>query len=75
MIGVACSQLEKLRMNLLNIRQRQKSLSEAEKDEKQEYIYISDMQAQLKACIRHHQQILQLVTFINYNVTLGINMS
>jgi len=66
MICVACSQLEKLRMNLLDIGQKQKPLSVTAQDGNQEYDYISNMQAQLKACIRHHQQILQLVTYSNY---------
>jgi hypothetical protein len=71
MICVACSQLEKLRMNLLDIRQKQKPFSVTAQDDNQEYVYISDMQAQLKACIRHHQQILQLVTYSNYQNVLG----
>jgi hypothetical protein len=58
-------------MNLLDIKQKQKT----KKDDNQEYVYISDTQAQLNAYIHHHQQILQLVTFCNYNVILAINRS
>jgi len=58
-------------MNLLDIRQKQKPFSVTAQDDNQEYVYISDMQAQLKACIRHHQQILQLVTYSNYQHVLG----
>ena len=68
MVCVACSQLEKLRMNLLDIRKKQKSFCETEQDDSQDYVYISDIQTQLKACILHHQQILRLVTFSVYNV-------
>jgi len=71
MICVACSQLEKLRMNLLDIRQKHKPFPFTAPDDNQEYVYISDMQAQLKACIRHHQQILQLVTYSKYQPVLG----
>jgi hypothetical protein len=71
MICVACSQLEKLRMNLLDIRQKQKPFPVTTQDDNQEYVYISDMQAQLKACIRHHQQILQLVTYSNNQHAVG----
>ena len=71
MICVACSQLEKLRMNLLAIRQKQKPFPVTTQDDNQEYVYISDMQAQLKACIRHHQQILQLVAYSNNQHILG----
>jgi len=70
MICVACSQLDKLRMNLLDIRQKQKPFSMTAQDDNQEYVYISDKQAQLKACIRHHQKILQLVTYSNYQHAL-----
>ena len=71
MICVACSQLEKLRMNLLDIQKKQKPFSMIAQDDNQEYAYISDIQAQLKACIRLHQQILQLVTYSNYQHILG----
>jgi len=71
MICVACSQLEKLRMNLLDIQKKQKPFSMIAQDDNQEYAYISDIQAQLKACIRLHQQILQLVTYSNYQHVLG----
>ena len=58
-------------MNLLDIQKKQKPFSMIAQDDNQEYAYISDIQAQLKACIRLHQQILQLVTYSNYQHVLG----
>ena len=58
-------------MNLLDIRQKQKPFPVTTQDDNQEYVYISHMQAQLKACIRHHQQILQLVTYSRHQYVLG----
>jgi hypothetical protein len=58
-------------MNLLDIRQKQKPFPVTTQDDNQEYVCISDMQAELKACIRHHQQILQLVTYSSYLHVLG----
>lgn len=75
MICVACSQLEKLRMNLLNIGQKQKYFSETKEDDNQEYVYFSEIHAKLKTYIHHHQQILQLVTYFNYNVILAIKIT
>jgi len=58
-------------MNLLDIQKKQKPFSMIAQDDNQEYAYISDIQAQLKACIRLHQQILQLVTYSNYQHVPG----
>jgi hypothetical protein len=66
-VFVACSQLEKLTANLLDIRQPhvlsvQECGTEAGQQEEQGRGHISEdvflhMQKQLNACIRHHQEI------------------
>jgi hypothetical protein len=49
MVCVACSQLEKLRTTLLDINQKQETTGQGR--------MFSLMQAELNACIRHHQKI------------------
>jgi hypothetical protein len=68
LICIACSQLEKLRANLLDIRQRQDAIGldsrdETGTEEKQEVFY--HMQQQLDDCVRHHQQILRYSLFLH----------
>jgi hypothetical protein len=68
-VYVACSQLEKLRANLLDIRQKhdvQEHDSGAETDQEEEgqvqqtsQKMFLQMQKQLNDCINHHQQILR----------------
>jgi aminoglycoside phosphotransferase len=64
----ACSQLEKLRANLLDIRQKhykadQDSGDETDQEEEQQVQTSEElfphMQKQLNDCIRHHQQIIR----------------
>jgi hypothetical protein len=68
LVCIACSQLEKLRANLLDIRQKldtsaQDSGAETDRDEGrqvqiyQELFYL--MQEHLNDCIRHHQLIIE----------------
>jgi hypothetical protein len=67
-VCIACSQLEKLRANLLDIRQKldtsaQDSGAETDREEgrqvqtSQEVFY--RMQEQLNDCVRHHQLIIK----------------
>jgi hypothetical protein len=70
-IAITCGQLEKLRANLLDIRQtpdtsEQDSGSETDREEEETQAYNSEekfsrMQKQLNDCIRHHQQIIRYV--------------
>jgi hypothetical protein len=68
-VCIACSQLEKLRASLLDIRQTHGTTERDWKDEtgqEEGHVYASDevfhhMQKQLNDCIRHHQQILRCV--------------
>jgi hypothetical protein len=78
---IACSQLEKLRANLLAIRQRhvtseQDSNAETDLEEGQGLVNIPQevfhhMQEQLNDCIRHHQEIMRCVKaeIIKYEYT------
>jgi hypothetical protein len=72
LVTIACSQLEKLRANLLDIRQKpdtseQDSGTETDREEEETQVHTSQevfrrMQKQLNCCIRHHQDILKYVT-------------
>jgi hypothetical protein len=69
MIAITCSQLEKLRANLQDIRQKpyisdQDSGAETDREEEERQAQTSQemfrrMQRQLNDCVRHHQQILR----------------
>jgi hypothetical protein len=69
---IACSQLEKLRASLLDIRQTHGTAELDRRDEtgqEEGHVYASDevirhMQKQLNDCIRHHQDILKLMLFL-----------
>ena len=49
---MACSQFDKLKAAILDIRQQHE-----QEDEYDDTIANSDLQAKLNACIRHHQEI------------------
>jgi hypothetical protein len=69
MVTIACSQLEKLRANLLDIRQKlniseQDSGAESDRQEEETQVHTPQemfcrMQGQLNDCIRHHQLIIK----------------
>ena len=71
LVTIACSQLEKLTANLLDIRQKkdtsvQDSRVQLPDKEEEEQTYTPQdvfcgMQKQLDDCIRHHQEILRCV--------------
>jgi hypothetical protein len=68
-VCIACSQLEKLRANLLDIRQKshtseQDSGTETDREEEETQAHAHQemfrrMQRQLNDCIRHHQLIIK----------------
>jgi hypothetical protein len=71
LVTIACTQLEKLRANLLDIRQKlnisdQDSGSHTGREEEEKVHPPQEMfrrmQRQLNDCVRHHQQILRYVT-------------
>jgi hypothetical protein len=77
---VACSQLEKLRASLLDIRQKhdtaeQNSGAEADQEEEEEEVVYTPqevfrhMQKQLNDCVRHHQEILRCLLFLLFIFT------
>jgi hypothetical protein len=75
LVCVACSQLEKLRANLLDIRQKhdtseQDSVAETDREEggqaQTSQEVFCRMQEQLNDCIRHHQLIIEQVHFLKY---------
>jgi hypothetical protein len=70
-MAITCGQLEKLRAELLDIRQEhdtsaQDSGAETEREEEETQVHTSRemfhrMQEQLNDCIRHHQEIIRYV--------------
>jgi endonuclease III-like uncharacterized protein len=58
MIAVACSQFEKVTAAILNIRQQHITSHHGVEDEQFHSIANCDLQATLKAYIRHHQDIM-----------------
>jgi ribosome-binding protein aMBF1 (putative translation factor) len=61
-VCIACSQFEKLRARLLNIRQQQQqhqTLQQQPSAQQEEKDMASDMQKELHECVSHHQLILK----------------
>jgi hypothetical protein len=77
LVCIACSQLEKLRANLLDIRQKpntyvEDSDAEPDREEEETQAHTSQevfhrMQKQLNACVRHHQLILEYGRYFQLN--------
>ena len=59
LIAVACSQFDKLKAAILDIRQQHITPHRGQVDEQDHTIGNCDMQAKLNACIHHHQNIIQ----------------
>jgi hypothetical protein len=59
LIAVACSQFDKLKMAILDIKQQHITPHHGQEDEHDHTIANCDLQASLNACIRHHQNIIQ----------------
>jgi len=58
LIAVACSQFDKLKAAVLDIRQQHITPHRGEEDEQDHTIANSSLQAKLNACIRQHQDII-----------------
>jgi hypothetical protein len=59
LIAVACSQFEKLKAAIFNIRQQHITPHHRQEDEQVDTIANCDLQDKLTACIRHHQNIIE----------------
>jgi hypothetical protein len=58
LISVACSQLEKVKAAILDIRQQLVTSHHGLEDKYYNAIANCDLQAKINACIRHHQEII-----------------
>jgi hypothetical protein len=58
LIAVACTQFDKLKAAILDIRQQHITPHHRHEDEQVHTIANCDLQAKLNACIRHHQNIM-----------------
>jgi hypothetical protein len=56
---VACSQFDKLKAAILDIREENMKPHYGQKDEQENTIANCEWQEKLNACIRHHQDILE----------------
>ena len=54
---MACSQCDKLKAAILDIRQEHITPQQEQEDECDHTVANCDLQAKLNACIRHHQEI------------------
>jgi len=59
LIAVACSQFDRLKMAILDIRQQHITPQHRHEDEQDHKIANCDLQDKLTACIRHHQNIIE----------------
>jgi hypothetical protein len=59
LIAVACSQFDKLKAATLDIRQQLITPHHQQEDEQDHTNSNCDLQAKLKVCIRHHQDIIE----------------
>jgi hypothetical protein len=59
LIAVACSQFDKLKSDLMDIRQQHITPRHGEEDEQVPTRANCDFQVKLNACIQHHQEILE----------------
>jgi hypothetical protein len=59
LISVACSQFEKVKAAILDIRQQHITRHHWLEDEQVHTAANCDLQAKLNACIRHHQDIIE----------------
>jgi hypothetical protein len=58
LIAVAYTQFDKLKADMMDIRQQHITLRHGEEDVKVHTTAKCDLQVKLNACIRHHQEIL-----------------
>ena len=59
LIAVACSQFEKVKAAILDIRQQHITHHHGQEDQQVHSFAKGDLQAKLNACIRHHQDIME----------------
>ena len=59
LIAVACAQLQKIKAAILDIRQQHITSHHVQEDEQVHATEYFNMQAELIACIRHHQEIME----------------
>jgi len=59
LIAVACAQLQKVKLAILDIRQQHITPHHVPKDETFHKIAKCNLQGNLNACIRHHQEIIE----------------
>jgi len=59
LIAVTCSQFDKLKAAILDIRQQHITPHLRQEDEQDHTIANCDLQAKLNACIGHHQNIIE----------------
>jgi hypothetical protein len=59
LISVACSQFDKLKAAILDIRQQHFTTQHGQENEQVHKTANSDLQTKFNACIRHHQDIMQ----------------
>jgi hypothetical protein len=59
LIAVACSQFDKLKAAILDIRQQHITPHQRQEGEQDHTTANCDLQAKLTACIRHHQNIIE----------------
>jgi hypothetical protein len=71
LVCVACSQMEKLRMNLSRIGEGCVSVQQDSSEELGPVPGHEDLQQQLNDCIRHHQLIMKYVRI--YVMTVGVH--
>jgi hypothetical protein len=57
LVAVACTQFDKLKAAILDIRQEHITPQNGQEDEYNVTVANSNLQAKLNACIRHHQDI------------------
>ena len=58
LIAVACTQFDKLKAAILNMRQQQVTPQRWQEDEQVHTTANCDLQVKLNACIRHHQEVV-----------------
>jgi len=59
LIAVACSQFDKIKAGILDIRQQHITPQHRQEDEQVDIIANCDLQAKLNAYIRHHQNTIK----------------
>jgi hypothetical protein len=59
LIAVACSQFDKLKAAILDIRQQHITPQHGQENDQVHTAANCDLQAKLNACIRHHQDIIE----------------